>query len=91
MCCTVDFIVVQHQRYPLLALCVLEQAALRSGIVLKLETCPTEYGPSWLELEGLVHILVERVDGLMRVNISLDSKCNLRLGSEGGIPALVDT
>ena len=63
MCCEVEFIEVQHQRQPLLALCVLERAAMRAGIVLRLETCPQEHDASWLLLEGLGRIYVERVDG----------------------------
>ena len=69
LCCDVEFIEVQNQRQPLLALCVLERAALRAGIVLRLETCPQEHGASWLTLEGIGRIFVERVDGLVRVNL----------------------
>ena len=90
--CTVEFIEVQHQRQPLLALCVLEKAAMDAGIVLRLETCPQEHGASWLLLEGLGRIYVERVDGLVRVNLSrTDVVGEFRLGGDGGISALIDT
>jgi hypothetical protein len=92
LCCEVDFIEVRHQKQPLLALCVLERAALRAGIVLRLETCPQECGPSWLALQGIGRIFVERVDGLVRVNISAGNGAGtLRLGGEEGTSALIDT
>jgi len=92
LCCDVEFIEVQNQRQPLLALCVLEKAALRAGIVLRLETCPQEHGASWLTLEGIGRIFVERVDGLVRVNLSVgDADGHLILGSVKGISALIDT
>jgi len=71
LCCEVDFIEVKSQRYPLLALCVLERATLRAGMVLRLETCPQELGASWLSIAGIERIFVERVDGLVRVNLSV--------------------
>ena len=92
LCCEVDFIEVKSQRYPLLALCVLERAALRAGMVLRLETCPQELGASWLSIEGIGRIFVERVDGLVRVNLSVgDGDGHLRIGDESGISALIDT
>jgi hypothetical protein len=63
-----------------------------AGIVLRLETCPQEHGASWLLLEGLGRIYVERVDGLVRVNLSrTDVAGEFRLGGDGGISALIDT
>jgi hypothetical protein len=82
LCCDVEFIEVQNQRQPLLALCVLEKAALRAGIVLRLESCPQEHCASWLTLEGIGRIFVEREDGLVRVNLSVgDADGYLILGS----------
>jgi hypothetical protein len=92
LCCEVDFIEVKSQRHPLLALCVLERAALRAGMVLRLETCPQELGASWLTIEGIGRIFVERVDGLVRVNLSAGAgDGQLRLGEESGTSALIDT
>ena len=92
LCCEVDFIEVRHQKQPLLAFCVLERAALRAGIVLRLETCPQECGPSWLALQGIGRIFVERVDGLVRVSISAGNGAGtLRLGGEDGTSVLIDT
>jgi hypothetical protein len=92
LCCEVDFIEVKSQRYPLLALCVLELSALRAGMVLRLETFPQELGASWLSIEGIGRIFVERVDGLVRVNLSVgDGDGHLRIGDESGISALIDT
>jgi hypothetical protein len=75
MCCEAEFIEVQHQRQPLLALCVLERVAMRAGIVLRLETCPQVHGASWPLLEGLGRIYVERVDGLVRASAAHFAAC----------------
>ena len=95
-CCEVEFSKAQHQKQPPLALCVLKRAAMRMSIVLRPASYPQKHGASWLLLEGLGRIYVDRMDGLVQINpwINLSrtgEPGESRLGGEGGFSALVDT
>ena len=90
--CTVNMLEVHSQAQPLLALCALESSAARSGIVLRLETCPARSGESWLTLEGIGRIPVSRVGGLVLIGYEQRAEAgSITLGSGFARTALVDT
>ena len=87
----VELIEVQAQEQPLFSLGVLERAAKRIGILLRLETCPAEDGVSWLSLDGIGRLPVSRIGGLVLIGFRMLRPGHVLLGCRGASSALVDT
>jgi hypothetical protein len=90
-CIDVQMIEVQAQVEPLFSLGVLEVAAKRIGISLRLETCPAEDGASWLSLKGIGRIPVSRIGGLVLVGFRMLRPGHMLIGCASAHSALVDT